>query len=61
MLSFEKTLLKCKLKCSEKISEEERKKIHKQFWTDQKSIDVKRQFIASHVQQLPIERRKGKN
>nr|CAH7755635.1 unnamed protein product [Callosobruchus chinensis] len=37
---------------------EERKKIHKQFWTDQKSIDVKRQFIASHVQQLPIERRR---
>nr|CAH7721052.1 unnamed protein product [Callosobruchus chinensis] len=47
-----------KTKCSEKISEEERKKIHKQFWTNQKSIDVKRQFIASHVQQLPIERRR---
>ncbi|VEN34042.1 unnamed protein product [Callosobruchus maculatus] len=51
----------CKLKCWEKISEEERKKIHRQYWTDQKSIDMKRQFIASHVQQIPVVRRRERN
>nr|CAI5837835.1 unnamed protein product [Callosobruchus analis] len=44
----------CKLRCAQNIPEEVRLKIHKQYWTDQKSIDMKRQYIASHVQQEDI-------
>lgn len=36
----------CKLKCADRISETAIIRIHQQFWTDNKSIDSKRQFIV---------------
>lgn len=48
----------CKLKCREKINEEMRQKILETFWTDNKSIDTKRQYLASHIQQVPIKTRR---
>nr|CAI5863202.1 unnamed protein product [Callosobruchus analis] len=38
-----------------------KKKIHTQYCTDQKSIDMKRQFIDSHVQQIPVVRSRERN
>lgn len=54
-------LITCILKCWEKIPEEVRKKIHREYWTHQKLIDMKRQFVASHVQQIPVVRRRERN
>lgn len=51
----------CKLKCKNAINEEVRKRIHEQFWSHQKSLDMKRQFIASCVHQLPIKKTRERN
>lgn len=47
---------KCKLSCNKKISKETREAIHKNFWSPSKSVNVRRQFIASRVKQMPIKR-----
>lgn len=51
--TFKKT---CKLKCSEKINEKDRLNILQEFWSNEKSIDQKRQFVASSIKTNPIKR-----
>ena len=46
----------CKLKCSEKISVNQRNLIHTEFWNQNKNIDIKRQFVAAMVQCIPVSR-----
>lgn len=46
----------CKLKCKENVPEDIRQNINSKFWSKHKSTDLKRQFVASHVEQLPIKR-----
>lgn len=46
----------CKLKCTTKISEEKRQNIHAEFWNSRKNFETRRQFIASHVEQVQIQR-----
>lgn len=46
----------CKLKCKSKITEQKREDIHSQFWSSQKSFEIRRQFIASNVEQVPLKR-----
>nr|CAH7724970.1 unnamed protein product [Callosobruchus chinensis] len=46
----------CKIKCKSKISEQKRQDIHSQFWSPQKSFETRRQFIASNVEQVPLQR-----
>ncbi|KAG8313290.1 hypothetical protein J6590_108446 [Homalodisca vitripennis] len=43
----------CRMKCSEAISEEERKSIFSSYWKEETSIDVKRQFVSSCILCLP--------
>nr|CAI5846436.1 unnamed protein product [Callosobruchus analis] len=45
---------KCKLVCSNRIPEETRKTIHKNFWSPSKTVNVRRQYIASRVKQMPV-------
>ncbi|CAG9836254.1 unnamed protein product [Diabrotica balteata] len=46
----------CKLKCFEIFSHEDRESIIKHFWNDDIDYDRKRQFVASNVEQIPIQR-----
>lgn len=46
----------CHLRCSTKVSEEHRQAIHSMFWNPDKSMDLKRQFVASMVECVPIMR-----
>lgn len=48
----------CKLLCKSRIPEETRQIIHRNFWSPTKTIDMKRQYIASQVVQLPIKRKR---
>lgn len=40
----------CRLKCYEKLSENERQKHFHSYWSEEKSVDVKRQFISSCIE-----------
>lgn len=51
----------CKLKCKENITDETRQRILKKYWNDTMSIDMRRQFIASHVEKVPIKQRRARN
>lgn len=46
----------CKLKCKDRVSEDKRNIIHLEFWNERKSLEIRRQFIASQVEQVPINR-----
>lgn len=46
----------CKLKCSEQINEKDCLNILQEFWSNEKSIDQKRQFVASYIKTNPIKR-----
>jgi len=46
----------CKLQCKSKITEQKRQGIHSQFWSSQNSFETRRQFIASNVEQVPLQR-----
>lgn len=50
----------CKLSCKNRISEERRQIIHSNFWSPSKTVDIRRQYIASIVTQVPIKRRREK-
>lgn len=50
----------CKMKCFEKLSEENRQQIFKSYWCEQSTSHVKRQFIISSVHRQPIERDRKK-
>lgn len=50
----------CKLSCKNRIPEERRQIIHSNFWSPSKTVDVRRQHIASIVSQIPIKRRREK-
>lgn len=49
---------KCRRKCTVAISQAERENIFRQFWLPSKSIDHKRQFVASCVQLRGIKRKR---
>ncbi|KAJ8942213.1 hypothetical protein NQ314_010113 [Rhamnusium bicolor] len=49
---------KCKLKCTELITGDERFNIHKSYWNSDFNTDQKRQFIAASVEEFPIKRRR---
>lgn len=48
----------CRRKCTNAISQAERENIFRQFWLPSKSIDHKRQFVASCVQLTGIKRKR---
>lgn len=50
------SLESCKLKCRQKISDEERQGIYQQFWNYDNTNDQKRQFICSSIEEKPIQR-----
>ncbi|XP_030752349.1 uncharacterized protein LOC115889030 [Sitophilus oryzae] len=50
----------CKLSCRTRILEERRQMIHSNFWSPSKTVDMRRQYIASMVSQIPIKRRREK-
>lgn len=50
----------CRLKCSERICEEDRKNIHTMFWDGSKDMNHKRQYVASHVKVVPISRKRSR-
>lgn len=51
----------CRKNCTEIISENTRKEIFKQYWSEEKTWDIKRQFVRSHVESKPTERRRPKD
>ncbi|XP_071055447.1 uncharacterized protein [Onthophagus taurus] len=46
----------CKKQCKQNISVESRALIHSQFWNGSIELDQKRQFIASCIEEVPVER-----
>lgn len=50
----------CKLSCKNRFPEERRQTIHSNFWSPSKTVDMRRQYIASIVTQVPIKRRREK-
>lgn len=46
----------CKKQCKQNISIESRALIHSQFWNGTIELDQKRQFIASCIEEVPVER-----
>lgn len=50
----------CRFKCFLNVSPEQRRNIFKTFWLPSKSIELKRQFVASSVHLVPIKRRRPK-
>lgn len=48
----------CKLLCRNRIPEERRQIIYTNFWSPSKTIDMRRQYIASSVAQVAIKRRR---
>ncbi|CAH1106568.1 unnamed protein product [Psylliodes chrysocephalus] len=48
--------INCRVKCSEKISEAQRTKVHEEFWNEDISIDQKRQFLCLSILQIPVSR-----
>lgn len=48
----------CRYKCSVNIEENTRKQIHTAFWSSNKDINHKRQFIASCVKSVSISRKR---
>nr|CAH7729983.1 unnamed protein product [Callosobruchus chinensis] len=51
----------CRLKCKFMINEKLRQIILESFWSDNKSVNTKRKLIASHVDQVPVKSRRGRN
>lgn len=51
----------CRKNCTAIISEDTRKQIFKEYWSEGKNWDIKRQFICSHVESKPTERRRPKD
>lgn len=48
----------CRLKCNEKIAGPERNRINQEFWNQETTIDQKRQFLCSCLEQTSIERKR---
>ena len=46
----------CRKQCNKNISVENRALIHSQFWNGSINLDQKRQFIASCIEEIPVER-----
>ncbi|XP_063216836.1 uncharacterized protein LOC134527814 [Bacillus rossius redtenbacheri] len=46
----------CRLKCTQRFDENNRIRIHKEFWAEDRSWDSKRQYISSCVTAKPIRR-----
>lgn len=51
----------CKKKCSEKIDEHDRKKIFSTFWDGDKDINLKRQYIATCIEEKCVDRKRERN
>lgn len=51
----------CKLKCFKVFSNEERQNILQSFWNKDVDYDRKRQFVASCVDETPVQRRRNRN
>lgn len=51
----------CRRNCTEKIPDKLRKQIFKEYWSEEKNWDVKRQFVCSHIESKPTERRRPKD
>lgn len=45
----------CRKKCTKKITTDERLSIHTQFYNKNSDINQKRQFIASCIEEIPVE------
>lgn len=50
----------CRTKCTVKITDLQRGNIFKEFWDSNKSIDQKRQFIASCIEETPVNRNRDR-
>lgn len=46
----------CRMKCSDKLFEHDRQEIFNSYWSENKTMDTKRQFIASCVEKNSIDR-----
>ncbi|KAF2888415.1 hypothetical protein ILUMI_17758, partial [Ignelater luminosus] len=51
----------CKMKCTQKITEADRQRIHKDFWNSENSNHHKRQFVCSSIEEKPIQRARCRN
>nr|CAI5836087.1 unnamed protein product [Callosobruchus analis] len=51
----------CKLRCIEVFCNEDRQNILQSFWNKDVSYDRKRQFVASCVDETPVQRRRNRN
>lgn len=51
----------CKLKCYDKLSENERQEIFNSYWNEKNTNDIKRQFVSSCVDSQPIARSRKRN
>lgn len=51
----------CKLKCNQRFNNEQRMQIHSEFWSEDRSWDLKRQFIFSCIKTKPIVRKRPRN
>lgn len=50
----------CMKKCTQSISAENRAIIHSHYWTSELNNDQKRQFLASCIEELPVERTRNR-
>lgn len=51
----------CYLKCSQNINAETRSSIHSMFWNSSNNINHKRQYVASHVKSVLINRKRPRS
>lgn len=52
---------KCRLKCSQRFTEEQRLKIHSEYWNAERSWDSKRQFVHSCIKTKPVVRQRKRD
>lgn len=50
----------CRFKCFLNITPEQRRNIFKMFWSPSKSVELKRQFVASSVHLVDVKRRRSR-
>lgn len=56
-----KDACKCRMKCFEKISEDERQNIFRTYWNKEKSVDTKRQYIRSCIEVKDTQRNRSRD
>lgn len=52
---------KCRMKCNQRVTEEQRLKIHFEYWNANRSWDSKRQFVHSCIKTMPVVRQRKRD